>query len=205
MIRLFILIGIFLIFQSENTIAQSDNTDTMKSNEYYSELPDTPENYTSVNVAARMIDGLGFRYYWATEGLRNEDLDYRPTPEARSTEETLKHIYDLSVAILNTANKTPIDLNAEKPELTYDEVRSKTLDNLKLASELLKTGDSESLDEYPVQFKKDGEITEKPFWFIINGMLSDALTHTGQIVSFRRTSGNPVPKKISYFSGKVRD
>jgi len=35
-------------------------------------------------------------------------------------------------------------------------------------------------------------IRDKPFWNLINGPLSDALTHTGRINSFRRLAGNPV-------------
>jgi hypothetical protein len=37
-------------------------------------------------------------------------------------------------------------------------------------------------------------INEKPFWHIINGPIADALTHVGQINSFRRLAGNPTPK-----------
>jgi len=38
-------------------------------------------------------------------------------------------------------------------------------------------------------------------WHIINGPISDALTHVGQINSFRRLSGNCVPK-ANVFTGK---
>jgi len=37
-------------------------------------------------------------------------------------------------------------------------------------------------------------IDNRPFWHIINGPISDALTHIGQINSFRRLAGNPTPK-----------
>ena len=33
-----------------------------------------------------------------------------------------------------------------------------------------------------------------PFWNMINGPLADALTHVGQINSWRRLAGNPAPK-----------
>jgi hypothetical protein len=36
------------------------------------------------------------------------------------------------------------------------------------------------------------QILVKPFWHLINGPFSDALTHTGQINSFRRLAGNPI-------------
>jgi hypothetical protein len=37
-------------------------------------------------------------------------------------------------------------------------------------------------------------IDGKPFWHLINGPMADALTHTGQISSFRRLAGNPAPR-----------
>ena len=33
----------------------------------------------------------------------------------------------------------------------------------------------------------------QPFWSIINGPLADGLTHVGQVASWRRMAGNPVP------------
>lgn len=70
---------------------------------FYS-IPPAAEHYTAANSISRMIEGLGFRYYWATEGL-------------------------------------------------------------------------------------------------INGPITDAIYHTGQVVSFRRTSGNPIPKGVNVFLG----
>ena len=32
----------------------------------------------------RMIDGLGFRYYWSTDGLRAKDLAYQPKGEGQN-------------------------------------------------------------------------------------------------------------------------
>ena len=52
-------------------------------------IPAAPENTTSGNVLARMTQGLGYRYHWATKDLREEDLNYRPSAEASSTYETL--------------------------------------------------------------------------------------------------------------------
>ena len=171
----------------------------------YSELPNSPEKYTPEAVAARLIDGLGFRYYWATIDLRTEDLEYRPTPEARSSMETLEHIYVLVQIIKATAQQKPFDREAEIKEMTYAQLRAETLKDLKLASELLRNSNAGTLDGFPVQLKKGEDMIEKPFWNIINGMITDAVSHVGQIVSFRRTSGNPVPKRVSYFSGDVRE
>ena len=67
------------------------------------EVPQAPENTTSGNIIARMTQGLGYRYFWATKDLREEDLNYRPSEAAASTYETLEHIYGLSEVIRNTA------------------------------------------------------------------------------------------------------
>ena len=87
----------------------------------YYEIPEHPETYTSGTVAARMVDGLGFRYYWATEGLRPEDLSYKPSESGRTTEETIEHLFGLSNFILNAVAKqkertkqTELSLHARK-------------------------------------------------------------------------------------------
>ena len=51
-----------------------DAQNNMKEELPYREIPDVDVEYTSGTVLARMIDGLGFRFYWATEDLRDEDL-----------------------------------------------------------------------------------------------------------------------------------
>ena len=40
-----------------------------------------------------------------------------------------------------------------------------------------------------------------PFWYWINGPLADALTHVGQITSWRRIAGNPQLKGVNVFIG----
>lgn len=170
----------------------------------YAEIPAYPEIYTPAAVAARMIDGLGFRYRYATENLRPEDLAYLPGNDGRSTDETLDHIYALSEVIVQVAQKKVIDRSGETPKLEYPEKRNQTLMNLKEASDLLKAGKDGGLETFTIKFKSDGEMTEYPFWNIINGMITDAIWHTGQIVSFRRSSGNPIRNGVNYFSGTVK-
>jgi hypothetical protein len=77
----------------------------------YYEIPEYPESYTAGTVAARAIDGLGFRFYWATEGLRMEDLDFKPNDDGRSSMETIEHIYGLSKVIVNATLKRTIPKN----------------------------------------------------------------------------------------------
>ena len=87
----------------------------------YYEIPDYPETYTAGTVAARMVDGLGFRYYWATDSLRPEDLAYKPNDEARTTLETIDHIYGLSKVIVNATLQKP-NIRLEE-DLTFEEKR----------------------------------------------------------------------------------
>ena len=172
---------------------------TMNSQEKlpYYEIPEAPKEYIAGTTAGRMVDGLGFRYYWATEGLTEKDLKFRPTEEARSTGETIDHILSLSQVILNATLK--VANGAKQPEMRFAEKRKKTLENILQASNILK--ESDDISQYKIIF---GE-TQLPFWNAINGPISDALWHTGQVASFRRSSGNPFPKGVSVLKGTKRE
>ena len=166
----------------------------------YYEIPEASKEYTAGAIASRMIDGLGFRYYWATEGLREKDLKFKPNDEARASEQTINHILDLTKVILNSTLKIPNE-GGKTSELTFDEKRRKTLENLEKASNILRK--SKDISEFTIIFKRGDKVTKLPFWNQINGPISDALWHTGQIVSFRRSSGNPLPKGVNFLTGKV--
>jgi len=171
----------------------------------YYQIPDYPEKFTAGTVAARVVDGLGFRYYWATEGLRNVDLNYKPNDSARTTLETINHIYGLSNVIVNATKKTINDFTLERPQLTYEEKRQKTLENIKQASEILKNSSAEEMENYLIIFKGKNGTSEYPFWNNLNGPIGDALWHTGQVVLLRRASGNPFNSKASLLRGRLRD
>ena len=171
----------------------------------FREIPDYPDTFSAENVVARMVEGLGFRYYWATEGLRPEDLSFRPNAEARTTEETIDHILGLSTVILNSITGTDnVRSGEETSPLSFAEKRSQTLFNLQQASTLLRQS-GVTLEEYKITFVNGENRNEFPFWNMLNGPLSDALWHTGQVVSFRRSSGNPFNSKANVLSGKVRE
>jgi len=159
----------------------------------YYEIPEHADSYTAGSVASRMLDGLGFRYYWATEGLRVEDLAYKPSESGRTSAETIDHLLGLSNFILNSILTEKSSDSTEV--LTFIEKRKQTLLNIKKASEILRTIDDVS------QFDND----RFPFWNIINGPTSDALWHCGQVVMLRRASGNPFNSKVNVFSGKLRE
>lgn len=169
----------------------------------YFEIPELSENYSAGTVAARTIDGLGFRYYWATDGLREEDLKFKPSEDARTTEQTIDHILGLSNVIVNSTTNKVNDRSIAKAELTFKEKRKKTLLNLKTAADILR--EANDLSEFKISFKNDKETVEYPFWNNINGPIEDAVWHCGQIVSLRRSSGNPFNSKASLFTGKLRE
>lgn len=168
----------------------------------YAEIPEAPDDYTAGGVVSRMIDGLGFRYYWATEGLRSEDLKYKPSPEGRTSEETVDHILGLSYVVLNSA-LGQVNGPREQEDLTFEQKRALTLENLQQASRIFRS--AQDLGDYPVVFKGKESNMEYPFWNQINGPISDALWHCGQLVVLRRASGNPFNSKVSVFTGKLRD
>jgi hypothetical protein len=178
------------------------NTTNSQSNQLpYYEIPDYPAVYNAGTVVARMIDGLGFRYYWATEGLRAEDLAFKPSDDARSTGDTIDHILGLTNVVLNSALKKenePLDTKG----MSFDEKRALTLNMLKQAADIFRLTDD--LSQFKIVFKSENGNSEFPFWNQINGPIADALWHCGQVISHRRTSGNPYNSKASVFTGKVK-
>jgi hypothetical protein len=188
---------IILLFIGVQTLAQQSELP-------YRQIPDYPAQYSAATVTARMIDGLGFRYYWATEGLRPEDLSYRPNGDARTTQETIIHIYELSQNILNSVNQRP-NTSEKTPTLTFSELRQKTLENLKATSDKLISSKDQDLANYKMVFKRESGTREFPFWNEINGPISDAIWHVGQVVSFRRSSGNPFNSKANVLVGRLME
>lgn len=188
-----ISLSIFLTLGSMKTFSQDQLP--------FKEISDYPEEYNSGTVAARIIDGLGFRFYWATDSLRDEDLSYKPSEEARTSLETIEHVYNMSLMIKNATTAT---VNSrEKEELSFDEMRKQTLFNLQIARVNLVKNDN--LESMKIIFEGKNGRTEYPFWNHLNGPIADCLWHVGQIVSFRRSSGNPIAAYVSFFNGKIRD
>lgn len=194
---------VIFIFLLASTILSSSAQETDLAKKYHS-IAAYPESYSAETVAARMIDGLAFRYYWATEGLRQEDLDYKPSSEARTSQETIDHILSLSAIVFATAKGNPYS-GIHYSDMTFVEKRAATLNYLEMASELLKSTDTPGLDSLMIKFQFDERSSEYPFWNLINGPISDAIWHVGQVVSFRRASGNPFNSNVSVLRGKLRE
>ncbi len=181
--------------------AQSGKTNSIPEKLPYHQIPDYPESYTPGSVAARMVDALGYRFYWATQDLTKEDLAYKPSEKARNSMETITHIYVLSSVILGGVKS---EVNAKPKEMgSFEATRKATLENLQMASNILKkTGDVEN---HQLVFPRGDKTTEYPFWNLLNGPLADAIYRTGQLVTFRRTSGNPMNPGVNVMQGKTKE
>ncbi len=164
----------------------------------YYEVPEYAEEFTVGTMAARMVDALGFRYYWASKDLNEKDLAYRLNEKGRSTAETINHIYELSIIIVNSTLQKP-NSRGDKVEMTYKEKRTTTLNNLKKASDILHV--SNDISQFKIIFGEQ----KIPFWNQINGPIADAIWHCGQIAVYRRVTKNPINPKVNHFTGKIRN
>lgn len=164
----------------------------------FRQLSEYPEAFTANSVSARMIESLGFRYYWATDNLEENDFEYKLSEESRSIGDTMRHVYDLSLIIRNSAEKKTNERGKDNT-MTYQELRTATLTNLKMAVDLISAADS--MEEFKILFGSN----TFPFWNQINGPIADAMWHCGQIATLRRASGNPMNSNVNHFSGTVRD
>lgn len=149
----------------------------------YAALSDPPADIAATTVLQRLIDGLGFRYHWATEGIEDQDLSFQPSQTSMSVGELFEHVLQLvarirsSLGAAHGAAADPTDAAA---------IRSETLAGLAAIRDRLQAmGDADLAD---------CTINDRPFWYLINGPIADALTHVGQIAGWRRIMGKPVAK-----------
>lgn len=155
---------------------------------YYHEIPDYPEGMSAKGIIMRLLDGLGFRFYWSTEGLRESDYTFTPGEGCKSIVELMGHIYGL----MNWVSKSVTGEGYKEPE-TPLEGRALIVEIIYNLRNTFGNMSDEELSKI--------KIRHKPIWNMINGPISDALTHVGQINSFRRLAGNCAPG-ANVFTGK---
>ena len=155
----------------------------------YYRIPESPESMTATTVLIRLLDGLGFRYRWATEGLKVEDVEFQPCSSSMKIGELLAHIQGL--LLVSEGFITGNEVGKITPA-SLEERRRKTLDTVVRIREALQGLDDEFLEKR--MYSPPWDEREFPIWNLINGPLSDALTHVGQIASWRRINDNPILK-----------
>jgi hypothetical protein len=195
---LYLLYSSLILATTSTASAQTD------ANLPYKKIPAYPAAYTPGAVIARTIDGLGYRYYWATEGLREVDVAYAPSADARSSRQTLEHIYSLSLMVLQTARNEAFTRPEHLEALNLEDLREQTLRNIEMASTLFLPMQEADVEQLAIFFNAERKL-QLPLWHLLNGPLADALYHTGQVVSFRRSSGNPMNPKVNVFMGNTGD
>ena len=164
----------------------------------FQSLPEVPIAITAPLAIARVVDALGFRYRWATEDLTENEIQFRPVESSMSMMELIKHIYDLSAG----ANKVfGGQIEHDKSLKGFSELRNATFEHLLDLSQRL---NSISEEEFIGIEKTRLANGDRSFWFWINGPIVDALTHVGQITSWRRIAGNPQPAGVNQFLGVKR-
>jgi hypothetical protein len=162
----------------------------------YYRIPDAPSAFTAGAVLGRLADGIGFRYRWATDGLGDADLAFKPAPDCLSFGELLAHIHGLLRRVAEAAG-TPPTADFMRPGEGYADTRERTLLLVQEMGTRFKEAGEADLARWEVRTTQ-GETL--PFWYAVNGPLADSLTHIGQINSWRRMAGKPVPK-ASLFKG----
>ncbi len=134
-------------------------------------------------VVMRLLDGLGYRFHWATEGLTPEDAAFSPGADAMTIGRLMAHVWGL----VNWVHGNVLGERFGEPCADDLEAGRDQVYRMLYAIRAY----VEAIDE---QALFGLQINGNPFWHILNGPLSDALTHIGQIAAFRRLNGNPVPK-----------
>ncbi|MBD3266189.1 hypothetical protein GF373_05920 [bacterium] len=150
-----------------------------------------PPAVDAASVMVRLIDGLGFRFYWATHGLNGKDYSFQAVEGSMSIGETVSHIWGLVNWVRISLDKG----NYENPA-DHAAMREEILSILSYLRDTFAGMKNEELASFAIH--------EKPFWHLINGPLADALTHTGQINLLRRLAGNPAAR-LNPFLGIAPD
>ena len=135
----------------------------------YASIPEPPAEYTAPTVLSRFIDGLGFRYHWATHGLSGEVLQYRPEPSCRSIAETLEHIHNIVDMVQHSLRRERYSL--PEPAIPADlDVRTATLQKIAAVSDALRALEPAEVQHLSTQFRVGDDDLDFPFWYTINGL-----------------------------------
>jgi hypothetical protein len=144
----------------------------------YARIDDRSYPQNAAGILARLVDTMGYRLYWALAQLP-ADLRARDPGENHLTiDGLLGHIRGM----LGECSQALVGSSA--PDLPEDDIAA-----IYALADHLARGLSQVENRQLFAVTLDG----RPLWSLINGQLSDILTHIGQINSLRRMFGHPVP------------
>ncbi len=166
------------------------------SNTLYKTLPPTPTQISSGAILARFIDAIGFRFQMATDGLTESEIYFCPVDGSMDMMELMNHIYGVLSWAHGAFNK---DAVRRKDLATFEDYRNATLEVCDIFKKRLLEMSDEEIENTSIYLKRND--TTYSIYYLINGPISDVLTHVGQIVTWRRIAGNPIAR-ISPFTGQ---
>ncbi|MDW3652211.1 MAG: DinB family protein [Bacteroidia bacterium] len=169
---------------------------------HFQEITQAPNTFNGTNSLVRIIDGAGFRYYWATENLSEEDLQFSPGNEGRNLLQTLAHLDYMASFVCNTLEGKVTSFPEQENGLSFEKLRKTTLHKLDRIKNLLSQCSDEDFQSKKIKCSVQGNAMEFDIWNMIHGPLVDIIYHLGQVVSFRRSSGNPIDPGVQPFMGK---
>jgi len=157
-------------------------------------LPDPSPEVTPSSILVRLVDALGFRLHWATEGLRPEDVSFAPPGGGMGIRAQMEHLHGVM-------GFTAASLGAGDPGDPPEDFEALRARVFALLGEIRARLEGMNNDDVAcIQIKRRGN--DLPVWNMIHGPLADALTHVGQINALRRISGNPA-RKVNYLVGEI--
>lgn len=162
----------------------------------YHSLPTPPENFSAGSILARFIDSIGFRYQMASNGLTENEISFCPVEGSMNMTELNQHIYQVLAWAHRAFDK---DAVRRKDLESFDDYRTAILQCCAEFKGRLLIMSDEEIESVGVYLRRAD--ANYSFWYLINGPLTDVLTHIGQMVSWRRIAGNPVAR-ISPFTGE---
>lgn len=165
----------------------------------FAEISSYPSQYNMATIVSRMLDGAGFRYYWATEGLTQEQLMEEPGNGSRSLYQIMNHIYNMVDFVGNSLEGKTTSFPEKEHGLPFEELRQQTLARIESAKVACVNMDEATLEQQKIDLTVNGKPMQVDTWHLFNGPLPDMYHHIGQLMLLRRIQGNPLPNGVNPF------
>ena len=176
------LILIFSLFVSSFSYGQEDITELP-----YNKKSKYPKKNAAGIVMAKMIDELGYKYYWATDSLLNDEV--RNTFNSSNLPRLLLNgVYQMSENIINYSSENKLKPELKLEEMSFDDFRKNTLLNLKEASNIL-IRNADTIHFLNLNL------------FVKSIAISNS--YCDQIISFRENIGKPFKPKNDFIEQKL--
>ena len=168
----------------------------------HAEIKAYPKQLTTGTVLTRLLDGLSFRYYWATEGLTAHDAAFDPGNESRTLYQTLNHLYNMIDFAGYILEGKVYPFPEKEHGFSLESLREKTLQRIDDLKDLFVKIDNDALAQKSVKVEVAGDPHQFSIWHLFNGPLVDCMFHLGQVTALRRMAGNPIFPGVQPFLGK---